>query len=294
MTEPVPLTVAIAACDRPVGVARCLEGLFTGERLPAEIIVVDQSRDDAVARAVGSVVSPVPLHHVRMARRGLSASRNAALRSARQPTLAFTDDDCVPDRRWIGMTHGRLAADAALAAVTGRVLPFGEERAGTYVVSPRTASEPREFTGRTVPWHVGTGGNFVARRAWLEQVHGFDERLGAGSPGRAAEDADILYRLLQVGARVRYEPAAVVYHERQTAAQRLSSRQGYGHGIGALCALSLRKGDLFAARMLADYLAGQGSSLLRALARGDWFGARQRLLALQGCAGGVVYGLRVA
>ena len=94
--------------------------------------------------------------------------------------------------------------------------------------------------------------------------------------------------------RVRYEPDSVVYHERQTAAQRLSSRRGYGHGIGALCTLYLRRGDLFAGRMLAGYLADQGTSLARALLRRDWFGVRQRISALRGCAGGMVYGWKVA
>ena len=294
MTPTVPVTAAIAACDRPEGVVRCLDGLFAGDALPAEVVVVDQSRDDAVLQVLRELRPPVPLHHLRMARRGLSASRNAALGRAGNEIVAFTDDDCVPDRGWIGTGHRCLERNAELAGVTGRVLPLGEERPGTFVVSPRTSAEARTYAGRAVPWLVGTGGNLIARRAWLERIGGFDERLGAGSPGRAAEDADLLYRWLQAGGRVRYEPGSVVYHERQTAAQRLSSRRGYGHGIGALCALYFRRGDLFAGRMLAGYLADQGTSLARALLRRDWFAVRQRVSALQGCAGGMVYGWKVA
>jgi GT2 family glycosyltransferase len=294
MTPPTTISAAIAACDRPAGVLRCLAGLFDGEVLPAEIIVVDQSRDDAVAAALAQAgPTPVPVRHVRMPRRGLSASRNAALGCATEALIAFTDDDCVPDSGWIAAVQRVLAADAELAAVTGRVLPLGEERPGTYVVSPRTSSEPREYAGRAVPWTVGTGGNFAARRTWLERVGGFDERLGAGSPGRAAEDADLLYRLLRAGARVRYEPGSVVFHERQTAVQRLSSRQGYGHGIGALCGLYLRRGDLYAGRMLGGYLLDQAGGLARSVLRRDWFLTRQRLGALKGCATGFRYGLRL-
>lgn len=288
------LSVAIAACDRPDGVVRCLRGVLEGTILPAELIVVDQSRDDAVAQALGRIESPVPVRQIRMPRLGLSASRNAAWRAATRPTVAFTDDDCVPDAAWVGTIWGALAADAGLAAASGSVQPLGEERAGTYVVSPRRAAERRDYVGRQVPWAVGTGGNFAARREWLERLGGFDERLGAGAPGRAAEDADLIYRLLGQGARIRYEPAAVVYHERQTAAQRLSSRYGYGYGIGAFCALAARGPDLFPVRLLGGYLAAQAGGLLRAAARRDWFLARQRVLALRGCAGGVLYGLRAS
>jgi cellulose synthase/poly-beta-1,6-N-acetylglucosamine synthase-like glycosyltransferase len=294
MSRSVPVTVAVAACDRPEGVARCLAGVFAGDVLPAEVLVVDQSRDGAVGRAVLEMDAPVPLQHVAMARRGLSASRNVAIERAGQEIVAFTDDDCVPHRSWIATGHGLLTRDPDLAGITGRVLPLGEDRPGTFVVSPRTSLEPRVFTGRVVPWSVGTGGNFVVWRAWLERIGRFDERLGAGSPGRAAEDADLLYRLLRAGGRVRYEPESMVYHERQTAAQRLSSRRGYGHGIGALCTMYLRRGDVFAGRMLAGYVADQGTSLARAVLRRDWFGVRQRVNAIQGLVEGVVYGWRVA
>ncbi|HEX6105909.1 MAG TPA: glycosyltransferase [Gemmatimonadales bacterium] len=294
MSAPVGVSAAIAACDRPEGVLRCLAGLLGGELLPDEVIVVDQSRDDSVGSALGAAAFAVPVRYVRMPRLGLSASRNAALERAAQPVIAFTDDDCVPDPGWIATVHRVLTDDPGLAGVTGRVLPLGEERAGTYVVSPRTSTAGREYAGRAVPWTVGTGGNFAARREWLERVGRFDERLGAGSPGRAAEDADLLYRLLRAGARLRYEPASVVYHERQTAAQRLASRRGYGHGIGALCALYLRRGDLYAARLLLGYVADHGGSLARSVVRRDWFTVRQRVQALQGCATGLVYGFRLS
>ncbi|HWN40716.1 MAG TPA: glycosyltransferase family A protein, partial [Thermoanaerobaculia bacterium] len=78
-------------------------------------------------------------------------------------------------------------------AVTGRVLPLGPEQPGLYAVSSRTSLAPADFAGRALPWLVGTGGNFAARRDWLLRAGGFDERLGAGSPGGSGEDMDILY-----------------------------------------------------------------------------------------------------
>lgn len=288
----VPVSAAVAACDRPAGLVRCLDAILAGEALPAEIIVVDQSRDTRVADALDAMPGhPVPVRYVRQPRRGLSASRNGALALASQATVAFTDDDCVPSAGWIATVHRVLAEDPSIAAVTGRVLPLGDEQPGTYVVSSRASSDPRLYQGRALPWIVGTGGNFAARREWLARVHGFDERLGAGSPGRAAEDADLLYRLLRTGAVIRYEPASLVYHERQTAAQRMASRQGYGHGIGALCALYMRKGDPYAWVILGSYLKALGVGLARALVHRDWFMARQRLRSLGGCASGLRYGL---
>jgi GT2 family glycosyltransferase len=289
-----PITVAVAACDRPGPVARCLDAIARGETMPTQIVVVDQSRDGGVEAEVRALVIPgVEVQYVRQPRLGLSASRNAALGAATQPVIAFTDDDCMPDRGWVAAVSAALAVREPPAAVAGRVLPLGEPSAGTFVVSPRGDDRPADYRVGAVPWAVGTGGNFAGSRAWLARVGGFDERLGAGSPGRAAEDADLIYRLLRAGGVVRYDPRAVVYHERQTEAQRLRSRWTYGFGIAAACALWTRRGDWSALRLLATWMAKQVALLARALVRRDGFLARQRTLSLRGGIRGLFYGLRL-
>ena len=288
------MAVAIAACDRPKPLLRCLGALLEGELLPGEIIVVDQSRDSAVETALAArSADDFPVRYIRQPRLGLSASRNEALGRTHQSLIAFTDDDCIPHPRWLSSLNQVLAHRDGPAAATGAVFPLGEERPGTFVVSARTGSVAMVFRGKSVPWAVGTGANFAARREWLVRVGGFDERLGAGSKGMAGEDAELLYRLLVAGATIKYAPEAVIYHERQGMAQRLASRRSYGHGIGALCALWLRRGDLFALRMLAGWIRRQCWAMIRAGAGRDWFMARQRLLGLRGCAQGIAYGLSI-
>ena len=295
MSRPVvSMTVAIAACDRPEPLLRCLSALLGGDAFPAEIIVVDQSRDDSVQTAVSKLArQSSPIRYIHQPRLGLSASRKEALAQSHYSLIAFTDDDCVPDQAWLSSLMGALGEDDGLAAVTGRVLPLGEDRPGTFVVSARTASVAVSFRGKSVPWTVGTGANFGAKREWLVRVGGFDERLGAGSPGRAGEDSELLYRLLVAGATIRYVPEAVIYHERQRLVQRLATRRSYGHGIGALCALWLRRGDLYASRMLAGWLRRQLGQTIRAGAGQDWLMVRQRLLGLRGCLEGIAYGLKL-
>src|SRR5262249_59428676 len=109
--------------------------------------------------------------------------------------------------------------------------------------SSRRGTERVEFRGRPLPWLVGTGANIAVRREWASRIGGYDERLGAGTRGGAGEDLDFLYRLLRSGAHVRYEPDALVYHERQSKARRRKTRTSYGRGVGACCALWLRERD---------------------------------------------------
>ena len=292
LTRIADVTASIASFERPEGVTRCVTSLLGGNVLPSQIVVVDQSPDDRISRILAALPSgSVSMVYIHQPRRGLSASRNAALRKATSPVVAFTDDDCVPSGNWIEVSERLLGLDDPIVALSGRVLALGEERPGTFAVSLRESIHRREFSGRAVPWEVGTGGNFIAKRDWLIRVGGFDERLGAGTPGQAAEDAELIYRLLRAGGTIRYEPDAVVHHERKSRAQRISSRASYGFGIGGFCGLWLGRGDLYMVPLFATWAGRQCRSFARAVRQGDWFAVRQRALALRGGAGGLWYGL---
>ena len=93
-----------------------------------------------------------------------------------------------------------------------------------------------DSAGHSPPWEVGTGGNLLLSQARFVEVGGFDLRFGPGARYRAAEDVELLDRLLRAGAKIVYEPAAVVFHEMKTPAERLARRYPYGYGLGAMVA----------------------------------------------------------
>lgn len=287
------LTVAIATLDRPHGLARCLDALDAGSRLPAEIVVVDQSAGDETERLVTrGRRAVVPVHYIRQPRRGLSASRNSGIAVAAEPLVAMTDDDCVPGEGWVAaLAAGFLGTGAS--AVSGRVLPYGPEAPGTYAVSSRLSTERACFESKSPPWLAGSGGNFAVRRDVWARLGGFDERLGAGSPGQAAEDMDFIYRMLAAGERVLYEPDAVIFHERQDFARRTASRWTYGYGIGAACGKWLRTKDPYALRLLGGWMLWRSRGLAAALRSREMRAAKEHSLMLRGTVAGLAYGLRL-
>ncbi len=287
----VDITVVIATRDRPAGLARCLAGVLAGTAQPSEIVVVDQGTGEEARRAIAAANSAVPIVYVQQVARGLSASRNAAITAARCPIIAVLDDDCVPDRAWIATVATVFALPDPPAAVTGRVLPLGPERPGYYAISTRASQVRREYRARAAPWEVGTGGNFAVNCAWLARIGPYDERLGAGTSGRAGEDMDLLYRLIRVGARVRYEPDALIYHERQDHTRRRASRIGYGWGIGTFCGLWLRRRDPYMLVLLMRWAGAHLWALAGAARRGQWDRLRDEVLMLGGAVRGLFGGL---
>jgi GT2 family glycosyltransferase len=285
------ITVAVATYGRPRSLARCLEALARSDAWPRETIVVDQ----APSRDSRRVVEQCGLEHARyleQPRLGLSASRNLALAAASGVVLAVIDDDCAPDPGWVSALAAAFERAPMPAAVTGPILPLGAQPPGGYAISLRTDERAVDHRGRMLPWTVGSGGNFAARCEVLRHHAGWDERLGAGSPGKAAEDADLLYRILRRGDVVRYEPAALVRHEWQTRTRRLETRSSYAYGVGALSGLWLRRGDGFALRMLAAYADDHLLALARAARRRDRGAGAEHLRALAGLLPGLLYGLR--
>lgn len=289
----VAASVAIATRDRPEALARCLESLAGGELLPAEVIVVDQGADDRSAAVVAGASQRLAARHLRQEPRGLGAAQNVAVAAARHGVIAVLDDDCVADRRWLATHVAALADPAGPDLVAGRVEPLPPAGERTEPVASRRGERRCDFRGRTLPWAIGSGNNFALRRTWFERVGGCDERLGPGSPARGGVDMDLFYRLLRAGALGRYEPAAVVYHERQTAADRRARRPMYGRGMGTAVALWLRDGDAWALRVLASWTALRTGTLLRELRHGRVRAASEELLMLGGTTAGLVHGLRL-
>jgi hypothetical protein len=234
------------------------------------------------------------VRYLEQPRRGLSASRNLALGSAVGAVLAVTDDDCAPDPTWLDAVAEALERPPRPGAVTGPILPLGDPEPGTFAVSLRESELAVDHAGRIAPWEVGSGGNFVAPVEILRGCGGWDERLGAGSPGRAAEDADLIHRLLRAGELIRYEPAAVVRHEWQTRERRLASRWSYGYGIGAMCGIWLARRDSSALRFVPRYARLHVRPLLGALRRRDGLRFAEHGRALASLVPGLVHGLRVA
>lgn len=288
------MTVAISTRGRADELERCLESLLESDVRPDEIVVVDQSEDDATERVVQRFAeAAVPLRLIRDHGQGLGRAQNLAVSHARHALIAITDDDCIVASDWLAAVARAFHADPALAGVTGRVLPLEPEPPRVFPVSTREGAVRRRFFARALPWEVGSGNNFAVRREWFLRAGGCDERLGPGAPGRGALDMDLFYRLLRAGGAMRFEPDLVVFHRRATHADRIVRRFPYGYGMGAFCALWLRRGDLYSIWIFARWSGSRLRRLFGGASRGDWLRVREEMLVLRGTAHGLVQGFRL-
>ena len=286
-----PLTIAITTLDRPDALGRCLRSLAEGSALPAEIVIVDQS-PEGTARALAEAVTGLPeIRYETDDGLGLGRGQNRAVEMATHDSVAILDDDCVADEAWVE-TASRLLSEGEVELVGGRVLPLPDSRSDLVPVSSRTSQHRREFNGPAPPWDLGSGNNFAFRREWFQRIGGCDIRLGPGSPGLGGVDMDLFYRMLRAGARGRYEPELLVYHEQKQLQGRRARRGAYGFGMAAACVLWFREdGDRQAIGVFGHWLRLRARMLASAVRHGRWGGAYDELLVLGGTIRGVVHGL---
>jgi len=126
----------------------------------------------------------------------------------------------------------------------------------------------------------------MSPRAAFEAVGGFDETLGPGTPARAAEDVDLLYRLANARLTLRYEPGAVVYHELKSRRARVGGRYGYGYGLGAFLARHAAAGDEHARMLRRRYAAALARRAASGLRHADAWPAVEGALTLAGIVAG--------
>jgi cellulose synthase/poly-beta-1,6-N-acetylglucosamine synthase-like glycosyltransferase len=205
------VSVVVPTYRRPALLERCLAALTAQDldRRSYEIIVGDDANSDETRRQVlrwaaqtgaAPAVTYVPVEGTA---HGPAVARNCGWRHATGEIVAFTDDDCIPTPGWLR---------AGLAVFTRcRNGTMGEAVAGAWgrVTVPLPAV-PTDYERNAAGLEDGEAvtANCFYRRTVLEAVGGFDERFTMAW----REDSDMLFTLLERGARVVPVPEAVVVH----------------------------------------------------------------------------------
>lgn len=186
-TEP-QYTVVVPTLLRP-SLHTLLDALVhTAGPPPSEIlVVVDRPGPTRPPTGPGRRDTPVPVRWLSSGGRGPAAARNRGWLAARDPWVAFLDDDVVVPPDWAG----RLTAD-----VSG----LGPEVAASYArieVPAPTGRRPTDDERRTLGLHDARWitADAAFRRTALRAVGGFDEKF----PRAYREDADLALRLVAAG-----------------------------------------------------------------------------------------------
>lgn len=210
----VDVSIVMSTRNRGASVTPAVTSVLRDQHCSWEVILVDQSTDDATERALAEagLLADLRLLYHRTSTTGVSRGRNEGIRLARGEVVAITDDDCIVPEGWAGEYLVRFRAAPELSLVFAGVRAadgMGEGWIPTYeplVVGPIRPSI--EITRS-----LGLSANMGVRRSAFRTIAPFDELLGPGTAFGGGEDTDIGYRALRAGLGVYAsdEPAVVHY-----------------------------------------------------------------------------------
>lgn len=219
------VTVVIPVRDNHSGIIRLVAALRG-----LKVVIVDDGSSRPVREA-----DFVTMHcDVRILRNGRSkgpaAARNAGLAVCNTDFVAFLDSDVVPRRGWLEALLGHFC-DPAVALVAPRIIAL--EHSDSVVARYEAVRSSLDLGLREAPViPFGTvsyvpSAAIICRRSALLDVGGFDESLASG------EDVDLCWRLNEAGARLRYEPIALVAHDHRTELRKWFARKSFYGGSAA-------------------------------------------------------------
>lgn len=245
------VSVVIPARNEARAIGRTLGAVFaqTSPGIDLEVLVVDDgSTDETAAIASGAGARVIPIGPNDLSHGSPGAARNRGAAAANGDPLIFLDADCEPGPGWLasllaGHDRGEIVVGGSLEVppgmpATGRC----DHYCGSYHVHP-------ERSAGYVPNH--TPANLSVRRGAFCSTAGFSERRPVAD---GHEELRWQAQLVRAGARIWFEPSAVVYHHNR-------------HGVANLLRRHFRWGY-----SAVESKAGSGA------ARWPWLYSRPRLL----------------
>jgi GT2 family glycosyltransferase len=247
------VTVVVPTCRRPARLKRCLDSLLASDYGRFDIVVVEnRPGGDATDRMLARhFAGERRVRYVTETRRGSSHARNAGLRAASGDIVAFVDDDVVVEGDWLRSAVRHFDGAPDVGCVTGLILPLCLDTPQQIVLEQlatfgkgfrlvRFALSETPAADTLFPYtagRIGSGANMVVRAELASRLEGFDRRLGAGTLARGGEELDLFIRILQSGAAIVYEPAAIVWHDHPAGLDE-PARHAFNYGVGLTAMLA--------------------------------------------------------
>lgn len=257
-------SVSVIVCTRNRGdnALTAARAILASEYSDFELLIMDQSDDDATRRALQPLCAQDGrLRYFRLELPGKPGALNRARQEARGRWLALTDDDCIPDSKWIGALLTAFEADPKIGVVFGDVRAAPHDNTTGYIPdNPITNAKiiytAREFLYMPGMIHFGIGANMAVRADAAEAVQGWDPCIGPGAKFGNADDHDMAIRLLMAGYALAFCPEAHTTHDGfRLWSESARDVQHTGYGFGAAFVKHLRCGKVYygSLRMLRHF-----------------------------------------
>jgi glycosyltransferase involved in cell wall biosynthesis len=231
--EAMRFSIVIPAFNRKALLRRCLVAATNQNYSDYEVIVVDDGSTDGTQDMVCREFPQVRYFRQEV-NRGPASARNRGILAAVGEVLAFTDDDCLLPADFLSLLEKGYRRHSEAGGVGGYLEAPDEVVACNNFAKYEAYVTHHVYGAGSEPYLGGfecpAGGtnSMSYRQDVLAAVGGFDETF----PVPGGEDADLKWRIVQMGTKLLYVPVKVIHL--QTYNLRRFWHQYSTHGRGAV------------------------------------------------------------
>jgi glycosyltransferase involved in cell wall biosynthesis len=231
-----PVSIIVIAKDEEKTIGKCISSIIRQDYPSLEIIFVDSSSTDQTLSIVESYTGSHRPILIATSKANASAARNAGIRLAHSPIVAFVDGDSYLDELWLrrAVTYLQDRKDDHVAGVGGPFVQVPSERTPTTMVISQVESTTLGRGGSTRS-HEARGFrpakslSLSAAVFWLDIVRPlgfFDEKL------RYCEDAEFCQRIRMEGYTLLSFYDLGAYHTPKYNTLRAFAVKMWSYGVG--------------------------------------------------------------
>ncbi|WP_445777440.1 glycosyltransferase [Shewanella sp.] len=202
------MEVCIGICTyKRLGIRLTLESIAAQvlpKNITVAVVVADNDETNAAQEYIENLAVELclKLKYVHAPKRNISIARNACLDNTTSPIFFSIDDDQLASKNWISLMLNRLYKDNA-DVVFGSVKAIYPDNTPKWVIANDFHSHKPVFVDNIIK--TGYTGNVLIN---LIKADGLFFDLNYGRTG--GEDTDFFYKMYKMGAKLAYEPMAIV------------------------------------------------------------------------------------
>jgi len=202
---PIKISVIIPTYRRPHLLIRCLTALCNQEmeKSAFEVIVVSDGPDEKTAIILNDWINKKEINLTFLnteTKKGPAGARNYGWLQAKASLIAFTDDDCLPDKTWL-KSFLNFYRDEEAIAFTGRTIVPVDENPSDFAANTAQLEKAEFITA-----------NCACTKKALIYAGGFDERFKLA--WREDSDLQFKFSILKIPV-IRISDAVVVHPVRE-------------------------------------------------------------------------------
>ena len=205
----------IVTKNRSNCLVECLASLLAQTTLIAELVLVDNRSSDETPVIIENSKKNITFPVVTFSQRGnRAAARNYGLRAAKHDWVAFVDDDCVVDAKWLETVSSYIRIHQNTAVIIGGTKTYNKLNyySQAFSLMEYLWKEIQTKNNTIFSYEIADTKNIVYNKKFLTTHHiQFDEEIK--NENYCSEDMDVGLQIQKYQGEATYLPAAFVYHK---------------------------------------------------------------------------------